>query len=313
MIALDQLPSFQEHRIDFPVQPNFIVTNASVAVRDSQIFVAVCCGDHFMDERGHYMPIPPGDPPDRHRFSEQNVWLADLDHRLRVKWASEIKIPDAEMPQLAGETYKGFRGFDSARLFVWHRELWLTMCAMGTGAKPEAALFIGRIDDGPAFANIRRVKPILPYPSHAEKNWMPEIIGDELRFHYHLGTLAALDGTLTHPGGRADLMQLHDGSQVIPHDGGGLCIAHGFHPRPDTFLRSYHHYFVRTNRAGSPVHVSDAWTIRGKHIEIVTGMAYHPNGRLMISYGREGAEETMPNQEFPFIATIDRTDLGRFL
>lgn len=317
MIALQDFTTFRERAIEFPVREGFIRTNASIAVRGSDIFVAVCCGDHFMDSTGHYMPVPPGTLLDPNRFSEQCVYLANLDRDdLSVIWAQEIRLAADDVPVLDGPTYRGFRGFDSARLYVQNHELHMTMCAMGTGGKPEAALFTSHlVGHPPRYSDIKRVRPILPYPTHAEKNWMPEVKDDKLRFHYHLGTLADPDGTLYHPGGRADLMQLHGGSQVIPYAGGGLCIAHGFHPRPNTMLREYVHYFVVLNDAGSPIHVSEPFSITGRPIEIVTGMALHPDtGEVMISYGREGGDADMPDQEFPFVATLDPNDVfGRLL
>lgn len=320
-MSLDSLPSFVEHRINFPIRDGFILTNASVVTRGRNIYAAVCCGDHFMNSEGHYMPYPPGEPFDRHRFSEQTIYLAELDADLNIVGSNEIYLDPANVPVLEGPTYKGFRGFDSARLFVWHSDIWMTMCAMGTGATPEAALFMARIDNQSIqhrsrYQDLRRIKPILPFPTHAEKNWMPEVnvAGTRLRFHYHLGTLADPDGTLTHPGGRADLKQLHGGSQVIPYKDGGLCIAHGFHPRPGTHLRRYLHYFVRTDSNGSPIAISEAFSLCNLQIEIVTGMAYHPDGgTLLISYGREHADARMWDQEFPFIAEISIKDLGRLI
>lgn len=319
MIRLDEFTTFRERAVEFPIREGFIRTNASVAVRGNDIFAAVCCGDHFMDATGHYMPVPAGTEFDRHRFSEQCIYLANLNRDdLSTVWAEEIKLAPEDVPVLDGPTYRGFRGFDSARLYVVDGELRMTMCAMGTGGKPESALFTCAFTSGmpPSYRDVQRLKPILPYPSHAEKNWMPEVrYGKELRFHYHLGTLAAPDGTLTHPGGRADLMQLHGGSQVIPYGAGGLCVVHGFHPREGTLLRRYIHYFVITNAEGSPIHISEPFSITGRPIEIVTGMALHPDtGEVMISYGREGGDATMPDQEFPFIATLDANDIfGRML
>lgn len=312
MKSLDSLPSFREYPIRFPLREGFIPTNASVAaMHPGFIFALVCCGDHFMDERGVYLPTPPGTPEDPERFSEQTIYLAELSPDLAVTSAFEVRVPPESKPVPTGDTFRGFRGFDSARLFVWRDGLWSVMCAMGTGDRPGAELFVARID-GDQFADIRRVIPH-GEPTHAEKNWMPEVIGDEVRFHYRLGTLTNMDGTLTYPGGRADLARAGGGSQVIPYGDGRLCIVHDFHARLGTFLRVYNHYFVRLDVDGQPLTISEPFTIRNKLIEIVTGMAYHPDGRLMISYGREDADAAMPHQEMPFIATIDPADLESVL
>lgn len=311
MITLSHFTTFAENRISFPIREGFIPTNASVTVWKGWIWALVCCGDHFMDERGHYTPFPPGTPEDPERYSQQTVYLVRLAHNFKVVSAREIAVP--QRPACEGETFRGFRGFDSARLFVWQGALWSAMCAMGTGARPGSQFFLARIEgentDEPRFTDLRRVST--NPPKHAEKNWMPEVVNDQLRFHYRVGILADLEGNLTASDGWVDLLHLNGGSQVISNGyPRALCIAHHFEPREGTHLRRYLHYFVKLHD-GRPEWASSPFTITNRPIEIVTGMAYHPDGRMMISYGREGASGDMPNQEMPFIATIRLSELRR--
>lgn len=307
--------SFIERRIDFPVRAPLILTNISVAVRHKRIYAAVAAGDHFMCADGIFRPTPPG-TPEIGLFSRMEVFLAHLDDDFNIVSTNEMRMPAENIPKIEGPTYRGYRGWDSPRLFVWLDRLFLSPCIMGTGARPEAAIYLAEIgeDGAPYYERVERMKPILPYPTYAEKNWMPDTTDPHaLRFHYRLGTLAYADGTLWHPGGRADLAQLNGGSQVIPYEGGGLAVVHGFH-NTGTALRRYFHFFVRFNAAGSPLTISAPFTLTGRQVEIVTGLAYHPDGkRLMLSYGRMDADPTMPHQEFPFIATIDFDDLRRVL
>lgn len=316
MILSEKCPSFAEYRIDFPVRSPLILTNASVAVRDNRIYAAVAAGDHFMCPDGIFRPTPPGTREHDGVFSRMEVFLAHLANDFSVVSVNEITMPPENVPQIVGPTYRGYRGWDSPRLFVWLGRLFLSPCIMGTGAKPEAAIYLVEIgeDGAPYYKRVERMRPIMPYDTYAEKNWMPDTTDPtRLRFHYRLGTLAYADGTVWHPGGRADLAPFNGGSQVIPYRDGGLAVVHGFH-KTSTALRSYFHFFVTFNAAGSPQVISEAFTLTGRQVEIVTGLAYHPDGkRVILSYGRMDADPIMTHQEFPFLATIDLADLRRVI
>lgn len=305
--------TFVERRIEFPIREGYLLTNASIVVRNERIFAIVCCGDHWMDEGGFYQPYPPGTPFDRKRFSDQICYLVELGLDLSVLTAREIIIDpeDRPTPDPLSITFRGFRGFDSARLFVWKGQLWSVMCAMGTGGNPGSELFLARIEEGtPRFTDIRRIKANGEW-THAEKNWMPEVRGGELRLHYRIGTTSDIHGNLT-TAGKQDYAHFNGGSQIIPYPQGSMCIVHGFQQHTDSFRRDYWHHIVYFDRGGMPKSLSRPFHIAHEH-EIVTGMAYHPNGRLMISYGRSNADPDMPGQEFPFIATIQTNDLWRML
>lgn len=316
MITLDHCNTFAERRIEFPIREGYIATNISVAVHHGRIFGLVCCGDHWMDAGGFYRPLPPDftGPLDPNRYSDQICYLVELGPNMDVLWSREVRVTTPPVP--TGETFKGFRGFDSARLFVWRDALWSVMCAMGTGAKPGAELFLASIVGvDPEFTNTRRILAN-GVETHAEKNWMPEVRGDELRFHYRLGTIADIDGKLTDIGSRVICDHLNGGSQVIPakHGLGSMCIVHGFAQIPDTFRREYWHQLARLDVRGHPIALSQPFHICNAPPEIVTGMAYHPNGKdVILSYGRGGAERDMPNQEFPFVATLSHHELVRTL
>jgi predicted GH43/DUF377 family glycosyl hydrolase len=307
----DVLPSFIEHRLDLPVLAPRILTNASVVTRGDRIYAVIAGGCWYMCGDGIFRPLPPGTKERDGEFSRMFVYLAHLDDDLSIVSVNEIELPPELVPVLDGPTYRGFRGFDNPRLSVWDGALYVSMCAMGTGHNPESAFFLAKIDENgpPKFADMKRIKPVLPYPTHAEKNWMPETRDFGLRFHYRLGTIADVNGNLHHPGGRADLAQFNGGSQVIATKDGALAVIHGFH-KTDTFLRRYFHFFVTFNEAGSPITISEPFTLTGQQVEVVNGLCAHPDGkRLVLSYGRMGADPSMPHQELAFTATIDPKEL----
>ena len=312
MIRLSLLPSFKEKPVVFSVDDGFYLTNASVAVHDGQVLALVCGGDHYMDARGIFVPWPPGTREDNNRFSKMTVHLArfnpnDLE---LVSYTAAIGLAPDQVPTPEGPTFKGFRGFDSARLFVWRDTLYMAACVMGTGGKPEAAFYMAEIEEdslGTRFADVRRIIPRLPAPSYAEKNWMPEVIGDELRFHYRLGVLSDPEGNLTEVG---NPLPPNGSSQVIPYKDGALCIVHEFVPVPGSFRRSYWHQFALLDKAGRPVKLSDRLCVAGLDPEIITGLAHHPDGkRIILSYGRGKKHGADRYQETPFLATLDLAQL----
>jgi hypothetical protein len=291
-----RVPSFTEYRLAPRVMDNYIATNASVAVLDGQIFALIPAMDHWVNNEGRFLPLPPGSPEHRYRYAHNRTYLARLSTDLAVEYVTEIFTDVPATPW-------DFRGFESPRLFVWRGALWATLCTHGASNNPGAQSFIGRID-GASFAEVRRVTAGF---MQFEKNLMPEVIGDDLRFHYRLGTLLPLDGVLA-PIGRPDLAHFHGGSQVIPYKDGGLCIVHHYGEN----VNSSWQHFVTLDADGRPQRLSEAFNFQR---DIATGIAYHPDGkRLMISYGRQ--DETagiLRNQETPFIATVDIEELGRVI
>jgi len=301
--------SLIEHPIKFPVRENYMLTSASVAVRNGEILASVSAMDHYINPKGGYWPLPTtaNKPPIRAAFN--TTYLAHFDHNLEVVSAQEVETPLSQIPTNGAHT---FRGFESGRLAAWCGDLWMTLCTSGTGATPGAEFYFGRIDEnGPRFADVRRIEA---QPRvHAEKNWMPEVIGDELRFHYRLGTLIDLNGVKMPTGGRTDLEDWNGGSQVIPYKGGALCVVHTYEQVAGHPWRRYSRQnFIKLDAFGRPAILSQPFIIQRQQLEIVIGLAYHPDGkRLILSYGREDAEsaDILRYQEQPFIATIDLEEL----
>lgn len=299
MITLrDAMPSFQEHRLDVPVREGFIACNGSVAVHDGQTLLAVNAIDHYLDEQGFFRPLDPGHNP---RKAALNLtYLVSLKPDMTVAWTTELCSPEIVDPPAWQ-----FRGFECPRLFVWRGALHIAACSSGTGSDPGAIFYMARID-GDKIVNVHQLKP--EHPMHAEKNWMPEVVGDDLRFHYRLGTLIGPTGAQWKPGGRDDL-DLHGGTQVVPFGDGALCIAHSYRPVADTYRKVSRQHFVRLDRDGRPLTISPAVVFGEGRLEIACGMA-HAGGDMLVSYGRVNADPAMPHQERPFIARFKTSELG---
>jgi len=299
-----------EKPIRFPVKEGFMLTNASVMVRPGcgQIMASVCAMNKYLAPEGGFWPLPPGTPYE-HTDARNITYLAYFNHDLDVAMVREIATPPSATPTPTGKSFRGFRGFESGRLFGRNDQLWMTLCASGCGATPEAEFYMARIDEGkrvPAFTDVRRVIGDPAAPS--EKNFMPDMTNGELRLHYRLGTLVnPIGGLVPLADARQDFAHLNGGSQVIPYQDGGLCVVHAY---TEDRRRTWQH-FAKLDRAGRPLGISDAFQLFGEGLEVVIGMAYHPDGkRVILSYGRDDPSAgPLALQEQPFVATIDLDEL----
>lgn len=302
MILLPQkLPSFQERRFDIPKREHFIATNGSITQHNGVLYVAVNAIDHFLNEGGFFIPLKPDYDPADAAFNL--TYLARLNDDLSVASCVELSHPETI------ETPWQFRGFECPRIFSWRGSLHIAACSSGTGADPGATFHMGRID-GDKIVDVCRLTS--SYYSRTEKNWMPEVVGDDLRFHYRLGVVVTPDGETRQTGGRDDMGSLHGGSQVIPYEGGGLCVVHQYRKVPGSHRKRSRQHFVRTGRDGAPAGMSQAVVFGGSGgCEVTTGMAYHPDGkRLVVSYGRDKADHATPHQERPYLASFNLNEFA---
>lgn len=297
----DRMPSFTEHALRIPIQENYIATNASVAIYGGSIYALVPAMDHYVDQRGCFMPLPVGTPEPRRHFAENITYLARLNEDLSVADSTKLTLPANMRPNVPWP----FRGFESPRLFSWQGALWMTLCSHGCGNQEGAKFFIGEIAPNHAFANVREIKPQMP--KQFEKNWMPDLDNPRGSFHYCPGTMIDGAGNLTRLG-NDDYAHMHGGSQVIPYLGAKLCVVHCYDGSVD---KSYQH-FMRMNNDGTPLAISEPFNL---HRDITTGMAYHPDGkRMILSYGRQDAESNvLQRQEKPYLATVDLAELERVI
>ncbi len=306
MILLKTVPSFKTRRLEFAIKPEFIATNASVAVHKGELYALIPTMDHYVDHKGYYLPLPPGTPLPPDRFALNTHYLVQINADWSVRTAAEVRqsTPDGAIV--------AFRGFESGRLFEWRGSLWATLCLSGTGGKPAAEFYLARISRIAGsvfeFEEVRRVTA----GEHAEKNWMPQVIGDELVLHYSLGTMIDMQGAKKEIAA-PKYENLHGGSQVIPYLKGGLCIVHGYHHVPNTYRKTAWHHFVYIDNCGRPDSISEPFAIQQEGtLEVVTGLARMVEaGQLIISYGRESsaADNRLRHQEMPWVATMNVGEL----
>jgi len=140
-----------------------------------------------------------------------------------------------------------------------------------------------------------------------EKNWMPLVAGDELRFVYMCDPTRVLDDQArtiaeTVPPIVAD--QFRGGSQAIVFNRGWLALIHEL--RVHDQHRHYRHRFVWFDESVRLRGVSRPFLFQERGIEFAAGLAWHPDGqRLVITYGVGDSEA--------WIATVAADDVERSL
>ena len=142
--------------------------------------------------------------------------------------------------------------------------------------------------DGPRVERVSRLPG--PQPGRPEKNWMPFVAGDELRFVYSCGPTVILGcdpatGRLEPVAERPApelAAPLRGGSQGVDVGEGLLFVVHEAFDS-DTG-RTYTHRFVLLGEDHTIAGISPSFDIAGDRIEICAGMAARGND-LVLSFG----------------------------
>ena len=233
------------------------------------------------------------------------ILLLNLDRDFAVTSAAEVHEPE-NMPVPQHDKY---RGFEDPRLFQWRDDLWCvcSVCELSTDGRSQ--MILARIDrsvpDRFAFNDWRvLVSGVTP---RWEKNWMPQVIGDELRFVYSLDPMRIITeaGKIVHhevPAIAAE--NFKGGSQVVPFDGGWLMLIHEWEPVGG--WRQYLHRFVWLDDQYQLRRVSRRFFFKQVACEFASGLAWHVDEeRLVISFAVDERE--------PHLASVEADDVRAVL
>lgn len=191
-----------------------------------------------------------------------------------------------------------FIGLEDGRLIRWDDKLYICGVRRDTTTNGEGRMELSElvIKDGKAV-EISRTR--IPAPgennTYCEKNWMP--ITDQ-PYHYVKWTNptevvkfdpATKTTVTTKMGVWKDLrtLDLRGGSQVIPWQGGYLCVTHEVDfQKCERGLKdgNYRHRFVYWDRNFDLIKISPVFSFMEAKIEFACGMAEH-KGDLLISFG----------------------------
>jgi FkbM family methyltransferase len=221
----------------------------------------------------------------RHR-----MLLCDLDERFHVVSFTEVLAP-ADMP---APRHLESLGFEDARVFLWRKALWCLSCVCQLNAEGRAEMVLARIDRSSGThcdcADWRVLASATP--ARQEKDWMPQLVGDELRFVHSVDPIRILGESgvvlLDEPVAIA-AENFHGGSQAIPFDDGWLMVIHEWEQMRDG--RRYFHRLVWLDAQSRLARLSRRFFFQRMAREFVAGLAWHVTGEhLVMSFATDGRE-----------------------
>ena len=291
-------PSLRLTQIEFTAEEHWTPMNPSVCLHRGELKALVRTVNYRMDEDGRYLIRATDGTANASNPINTRNWLVPLDRDLHA--ITQIELVPRE--PIACE-YPLVVGLEDPRIFDFDNNLYISATVRQRSADGLAEQTLARIG-GPAGSasslggyaqlGLDDIRPMLRSPRLYEKNWMPIVGGDAIRFMYrpgHVVDQAGQDlGEASPPKLRTD--SFSGSSQLIPYRSGWLGIIHEAHVYTDRpWKRYYSHRFTYYDDRFSLRRVSRPFFFKDKVIEFVAGIARHPdNGDFVISFGFKDCE-----------------------
>jgi glycosyltransferase involved in cell wall biosynthesis len=210
-----------------------------------------------------------------------------------VKLAADFTVIDTHAMQdrsaLARFPRSLRRGFEGCRLFPWNDGWWCSAAAHDLLADGRAAMALLRLDAAFDIVDARALRgyaDTLP-----QQNWMPLVDG-RLRFVYSVGPAIVVDASAgdgsfvvesgVDPG--VAIEHWRGGPPLLAWESGYLGVVRETADTPTGRLHT--HRFVAMNASCVPIAVSDAFFLRDREAEWITGLATRDgDGELVIGFG----------------------------
>jgi FkbM family methyltransferase len=279
------IPGVSLTHVDFTPPDDYLPMNPSIINWGGKLRMIQRTVNYRITPSGHYDMR--GDDAIRTRN-----WLLTLSDDLSVETANEI-LPPVDMPD---PLYKLVIGFEDCRLFVWRDQLWCSSTVRELNQAGYCQIVLARIDLQPdgtyRFADYRVVHPQGVDLAH-QKNWMPVVIGDDLRFIYSSDPVRIInecgETVALRPSAVAS-DSFRGGSQAIRFEDGWLAIIHQSVTMNDN-RRRYLHRFVKYDDDFNLVGYTESFYISKLGIEFAAGMARHPvTNDIVVSFGIDDRE-----------------------
>jgi len=317
----ESCPSCRLQQIEFVAEEHWTAMNPSVCLHRGELKALVRTVNYRMDEDGRYLIRATDGTANATNPINTRNWLVPLDRDLHA--ITQIELVPREPQPCA---YPLVVGFEDARIFDFDNNLWISAtvrqrCADGL-AEQTLARIGGPAGDPSALGGYARlglddVKPMLRTPRLYEKNWMPIVGADAIRFMYRPGHVVDQSGQdvgeIKTPKLRAD--SFSGSSQLIRFRTGWLGIVHEAHVYTDRpWKRYYSHRFVYYDDTFRLARTSRPFFFKDKVIEFVAGLAWHPEPEkrdpewgkdLIISFGFKDCEA--------WLARVDAREVWGFV
>jgi glycosyltransferase involved in cell wall biosynthesis len=292
----DEVPSFNPQRINFDPPAGYAACNPSVVNHNGQPLVLVRTVNYKITPEGRYesrdVDSTPADPVIIHTRN----FLVHPQHPVEQR---ELLLPK----NLPEPKYHLVRGFEDSRLFEWNGMLRTLSTVRELNPEGWCEQVVAPLTEHGYDVLWRQ---ILPKERRNEKNWMPWVVGDDLRFVYRLGHLVDRDGVdVCRSDCGVDVSRISGGSQVVYVDERSwLAVVHEACYIPGHVNRFYQHRFVTFWTNGRVDCISAPFFFHDRQIEFCAGLAVFGK-QLMVSYGVRDEEA--------WTATMDIEEVLRFV
>jgi tetratricopeptide (TPR) repeat protein len=269
--------------IDFVPEPGWNASNPSIYCDGTRVRCVVRTVNYAIVD-GSYVTPADDVVREENRYKGWQViqtrnFLLDLSDDLSTTSAVEL------IDKTGGERSSyPVHGFEDARLFYWQGSWRATATVCDFTEEGQREIVLLDIDDEGA---ITRAAPLRgPWSIHAQKNWMPFVVENELKFVYAVEptTIFALAdaGTIESPANcTLGHGRLRGGSQGVRVEEGWIFVVHDVaFPGSGRF---YLHRFVLLNEQLRLVSMTDLFYFEQLGIEFCAGLAM-ANDKLVASY-----------------------------
>ena len=256
-------PSFSPRHLDFTPPEGWHALNPSVVLSDGQLLTTVRTVN-FVHRCPHSKELTP---------TTRN-FLLTLNPDLTTKFSREICLP-ADFPV----RFAAILGVEDLRPFVWLGALWVIGCTAMLSGRPEQIL--ARVAPE-SLTDCRVLQP--PCGIRPQKNWMPQVSADRLRFLYWHNPTTILDEwgalvSVSEP--PVSTAGFRGSTQLVPFDDGWLGMIHEVLERPNE-TNYYFHRFVWLNAEDKLRAVSRRFRFSDRHVDYCAGLSWHPDGERMV-------------------------------
>jgi hypothetical protein len=280
------MPSIELHPLQVSSPDGYKPGNVSLARHGAGFAALVRCVSDDLPESGFVDRH--GDAPLRRR-----TLLLHLDKRLQVVSSTEVLQPE----DLPPSRHSNSLDFEDPRPFIWRGDLWCVSCVRQLNEQGRAEMVLARIDgtapDKCVLADWRVLGSAMPV--QGENNWMPQVVGDDLRFIYSVDPTRILSDSgvvLAQEAAAIAAENFRGGSQAIPFEDGWLMLIRERELQGRT--RNYLHRFVWLDENGRLARLSPRFYFQRIASEFAAGLAWHADGEhLVVSFGTDEREPTL--------------------
>lgn len=280
------MPSIVYHPLSVPAPEGYKPGNVSIARSGRGFVVLIRAVNYDLLDSGFF---------DRHGDTSfrQRTLLVYLDDSLQVESCNEVLQPE-DMPS---PRHSDSLGFEDPRPLIWHDRLWCLSSVRQLNEEGRAEMVLARVDQTSSGQYVLADWRVLPsgMPAQWEKNWMPQLVGDELRFIYSVEPTRIINDAaevLFNEPAPVAAENFRGGTQAVPFDGGWLMLIHEWELAGTR--RNYFHRFIWLDADNRLARLTRRFFFRRMASEFAAGLAWHLTGdHLVVSFGTDDHDPTL--------------------